>query len=303
MKVQNGIWAIIISFCLIFFPGKVFCQAVKVNWNDNSESDLDGYFLYCGTSQDFYDYVFNVGLKKPVYIKGLNSGDTYRFAVSAYDWWGNESKLSDDVQLSVPVEAQSDELINISLNPSEKIYKIGAYNPASAYVLEENLFKVRLELPEGAADTVVPLAIGVEDSSDRDFVELEIVPDGFSFNKPITISVSLPSSFGTNVVITAYDKFTWTWEKMYKLPVNNNSISFSTNKVSRFRIYPENYFPEPAADPSSSMLGGSGSGGGGSGGGGCFIGSTSEAVVHSWVLSSTLVLICSTCFFTRRRPR
>jgi hypothetical protein len=70
----------------------------------NSETNLAGYKIYVGTASGLYNYAgspFVVGVTSSYTISGLPSGQTYYFAISAFDQSGNESGLSSEVTKSI----------------------------------------------------------------------------------------------------------------------------------------------------------------------------------------------------------
>lgn len=75
---------------------------VDLSWTNNYERDLAGYNIY-------YSYSYNgkytmIGSSSSNYFidYGANNGVTYYYAVTAYDYNGNESELSYDVIYSTP---------------------------------------------------------------------------------------------------------------------------------------------------------------------------------------------------------
>jgi hypothetical protein len=73
-------------------------------WNANSDSDLAGYKVYVGTSSGLYMYPgspFVIGNVTSYAMTNLPVGQTYFFALSAYDSAGNESPLSAEVSKSI----------------------------------------------------------------------------------------------------------------------------------------------------------------------------------------------------------
>jgi hypothetical protein len=75
-----------------------------VSWTSNSEADLAGYKLYVGTAPGQYTYAgspFVIGLMGSYTVSGLPIGQTYYFALSAFDSSGNESALSSEVSKSI----------------------------------------------------------------------------------------------------------------------------------------------------------------------------------------------------------
>ena len=75
-----------------------------LSWTLNSETGLAGYKIYVGTASSLYNYPgspFAVGVTSSYTITGLPSGQTYYFAISAYDSSGSESGLSAEVSKSI----------------------------------------------------------------------------------------------------------------------------------------------------------------------------------------------------------
>ena len=75
---------------------------VDIYWNPNRESDVAGYNVY-------YSYSYSgkytlIGSTRNDYFvdNGAVNGDTYYYAITAYDYNGNESDLSKDVVYSTP---------------------------------------------------------------------------------------------------------------------------------------------------------------------------------------------------------
>lgn len=75
---------------------------VDIYWNSNRDNDLAGYNVY-------YSYSYNgkytlIGSTRTNYFvdNGASNGVTYYYAVTAYDYSGNESELSFDVVYATP---------------------------------------------------------------------------------------------------------------------------------------------------------------------------------------------------------
>ena len=78
--------------------------SATLSWTLNSEPDLAGYKIYVGTTAGLYNYPgspFVVGLTGSYTITGLPVGQTYFFALSAFDYSGGESGLSSEVSKSI----------------------------------------------------------------------------------------------------------------------------------------------------------------------------------------------------------
>ena len=72
-------------------------------WAPNSEVDLAGYRVYVGTSSGNYTFAgpFEITSGTSYSVQNLPMGQTYFFAVSAFDIYGNESLKSAEVSKSI----------------------------------------------------------------------------------------------------------------------------------------------------------------------------------------------------------
>lgn len=78
--------------------------SVTLTWTANGEPDLAGYKIYVGTRSGTYNYPgspFVTGKVTSYTVSNLPKGQTYVFAMSAYDSAGNESVLSAEVSKSL----------------------------------------------------------------------------------------------------------------------------------------------------------------------------------------------------------
>jgi len=98
---------------LLLAVGIVFCSVqtgwaatVDLAWDANSESDLAGYELHYGTSSGSYTNLKVFGRTATQgSVTGLLEGNTYYFALKAFDSSGNRSGFSNQVS----AEIQADE--------------------------------------------------------------------------------------------------------------------------------------------------------------------------------------------------
>ena len=75
---------------------------IELIWNNNPERDVAGYNVFVS---DRYDGRYElIGSTRDAYFNdaGARNGNTYYYAVTAYDFDGNESDLSRDVAYDVP---------------------------------------------------------------------------------------------------------------------------------------------------------------------------------------------------------
>jgi len=75
---------------------------LSLSWDENPETDLSGYRVYLSdTPSDYtYQYNFNVGLVNNYEIEGLTNGKPYAVAISAINYSGLESVLSDPIEVT-----------------------------------------------------------------------------------------------------------------------------------------------------------------------------------------------------------
>ena len=85
------------------FTTAAYAAELSLQWDKNPESDVTGYRLYRGTLSGVYDHSADIGQKLTTTALDLLPGNTYYFAVSAYDAEGFESNPSEEVIHSVPL--------------------------------------------------------------------------------------------------------------------------------------------------------------------------------------------------------
>ena len=77
---------------------------MTLTWTANREPDLAGYKVYIGTASGTYDApgsAFVTGKVTSYTVSNLPKGQTYFFAITAYDSAGNESQFSAEVSKSL----------------------------------------------------------------------------------------------------------------------------------------------------------------------------------------------------------
>jgi|GEM_PF-1781728 len=85
----------------------VFGADVTVEWIANTETDLAGYKVYYGTSSGNYGPGEDVGKTTQKIVTELVEGQTYYFAVTAYDLSNNESAFSEEHELTISAANQA----------------------------------------------------------------------------------------------------------------------------------------------------------------------------------------------------
>jgi len=79
-------------------------EVVDLQWISNTESDLDGYRIYRNdTPTGYFDRIGTVGRRATTYTdRGVRNGETYYYAIAAFDHSGNESDLTEDRIFDTP---------------------------------------------------------------------------------------------------------------------------------------------------------------------------------------------------------
>ncbi len=103
---KNFKWCpiVILVCCLVFSALVSHAAVVRISWNNNSDSDLEGYTVYYGPSSRNYTNMESAGLSTSIDIdtSKLTMSGTYYFAVTAKDTAGNESVFSQEVSITIP---------------------------------------------------------------------------------------------------------------------------------------------------------------------------------------------------------
>jgi len=96
----GGLTGLVVALVLLLTSYTAAAQ-VTLAW-DASVSMVDGYWLYYGSASGIYTARIDVGTATTYTITGLVSGQTYYFAMTAYDRTDNvESPLSNEVNLTL----------------------------------------------------------------------------------------------------------------------------------------------------------------------------------------------------------
>ncbi|MFZ1747393.1 MAG: fibronectin type III domain-containing protein [Nitrospirales bacterium] len=97
----SSLWAIVLFFC--FFPSNSMAGEVTLAWNPPS-AEYGGFIVAYGTSSGSYTETQDVGSQAIYTVTNLNPGQTYYFAVKAYDRARNiESPFSNQVSVTLPI--------------------------------------------------------------------------------------------------------------------------------------------------------------------------------------------------------
>lgn len=101
---SNRFFAILylLGFISFFNFSLSYAQQAGFEWNFNTESNVAGYRVYLGISPGQYNEIIDVGFTRQYFLNDPQEGTTYFCSVSAYDFLGNESPLSEEVSLTIP---------------------------------------------------------------------------------------------------------------------------------------------------------------------------------------------------------
>lgn len=106
MRIRKSFLMVVFCACLVFHPSVVFTASILISWLPDTDPDLAGYKVYCGTQPGVYSYVFDAGNYTSYQISNVKGGTTYYVAVSAYDLSMNQSQLSAAQSITLPVSQQ-----------------------------------------------------------------------------------------------------------------------------------------------------------------------------------------------------
>lgn len=77
---------------------------VRLAWDASSAPNVTGYYVHYGTTSRSYPYRVNAGTALAATIGSLTPGQTWYFAVTAYDAAGEQSPFSNEAQTVTPAE-------------------------------------------------------------------------------------------------------------------------------------------------------------------------------------------------------
>lgn len=78
-------------------------ESVRIEWYPNGEHDLDGYTVWRSDNNIDFNSLVDLSVGTTHYIdRDVRNGRTYNYAVSAYDFNGNESELSPEDAWDTP---------------------------------------------------------------------------------------------------------------------------------------------------------------------------------------------------------
>ncbi|NIA18329.1 MAG: hypothetical protein GWO79_00385, partial [Actinobacteria bacterium] len=101
---KNFLKVVVLAVMFVFLAITAADAAITLTWDPPTTNvdgtpltDLEGYRVYYGTASGNYDTNIDATNVVSYEVEGLIPGNTYYFAVTAYDTSGNESDYSNEV--------------------------------------------------------------------------------------------------------------------------------------------------------------------------------------------------------------
>jgi hypothetical protein len=131
-----------------------FAESVRIRWDPNHEDDLSGYRVYWGDESRQYKYSKDVSANQSMAFLEIPERRRYYAAVTAIDYWGNESTFSKEVVIFADENpAQLPEKLALSANYPNP------FNPGT---------QITFELPE-----TLQIKVAVYNASGQEIMILE----------------------------------------------------------------------------------------------------------------------------------
>lgn len=116
---------------------------VEIYWLANTERDLDGYRLYRNEEPDgYFRRIATVGRSSVSFVdRDVRNGETYYYALAAFDDAGNESELSSELAFDTPrPEGRDLRLSNSVRVPAEAGYDFSARRVVDVASIDADIY-------------------------------------------------------------------------------------------------------------------------------------------------------------------
>lgn len=184
-------------------------KRAEIYWKRNTESDLAGYNIYYSYSYDGKYTLIGSSSTNSFVDFGIRNGIKYYYAVTAYDYDGNESELSLDVAYAVPrPEGFNQSIFDSRRFPNNSGYSFSKYSVVPYNNQDADFF---FEIYQGNYYLVVYDDSDIQDMGPtRDIYDISFAPtSGWSSTKDEIAKV------GNTYVI-------WTWDNHFaKIRIKN----------------------------------------------------------------------------------
>lgn len=214
----------------------------------------------------------------PISLAGVNPTGSYTIVPLMA---GMPGAVDNAMSISEPgaylynvVDEDGNIVYRLRVSVTSRLFAQGTFTPGTPLSIQDLSLGISIQLRSDANAINVPIGIGNTTvgalsvvSNDATGIEFDVLPYGLSLAQAATITVNFDKK---NPVVQRYDQESKIWKTLSGVAVSDNQVSFSTQKLGKFRIYSEEA-ASSAQSSSASSGGSSGGGGGGGGGGGCFI--------------------------------
>ena len=99
---RGGGWGKVLLALVFCFNHAQGAQNVRLAWNPSKSLAVAGYVLYYGAEKGGHTNRVDIGNNMTASVSGLQEGETYHFAVAAYNSVGVESAPSGDISYITP---------------------------------------------------------------------------------------------------------------------------------------------------------------------------------------------------------
>ena len=221
-------WAV--GLTLLLLTAQSPTAQVTLAWDDSPSAEVAGYLLYYGIQSRTYTASIDVGMATTYTITGLPSGQTYYFAVTAYDSTGDaESDFSDEIFTTLHEEPIPEEFIMLEAEAMALTdYRVEKHTDASGGAVISRLDVVRLipgmataafPGPAGSYEIIVSyfdasdgqstLAVAVNDEVIDTWLANAGLPDGAPNAVTLmyrVVATGLPLTPGDRIVLEGHDQ-------------------------------------------------------------------------------------------------
>ncbi len=164
------------------------------------------------------------------------------------------------------VDSDSSLVYRLRVSVTEQLTVIGAYEPGSFMEIADQIFGIRVDIPEDAIIRTVPVGIGNVTPEALSSVEygdallFDVLPFGLVLSKPAAITVQYEKE---NPMVQRYDSESDTWVNVEDVTAADGMVTISTSELGTFRVLSSE--AAGGGDVDAPVADGGGSGGG------CFI--------------------------------
>ncbi|MCP5002954.1 MAG: hypothetical protein GY941_03250 [Planctomycetes bacterium] len=205
----------LLTISIFIYTSNICSAQDTLVWDPNTEGNLAGYNVHYGMSSRNYDSHEDVGNQTSYALTGFLDGSTYYFAVTAYDFSGNESAYSNEVIIiSTVVNHSPVALVDVYSVEEEGTLTVDAPgvlvndsdvdNDALTAILVANTSNGTLELKVDGSFTYNPIS---EFTGTDSFTY--IASDGTADSNMTTVSITVNSASNTITISSVYFETGW----------------------------------------------------------------------------------------------